>query len=200
MNKNSITTVVPMVILITILGITGCIETSLAQGRGRGAHRGGVARVYHPVVVRRAHIRYTNLPRWGSVVTTQPSSWVVVRSGRNPYYFSDGIYYAPRNSGFVIVRPARGLIIRGLPIGYRTIVSGPRNYYYYYGSYYTQVDNTNEYRVVDPPVGAVVDALPDGYEIKTRSGIEYYVLDGVHYAEVDAPEFEDGVGYQVVKF
>ena len=53
--------------------------------------------------------------------------------------------------------------------------------------------------VVDGPEGAFVDALPDGYEIKTVGNNEYYFLDGIYDAEVDAPEFADGVGYDVVR-
>jgi hypothetical protein len=97
-----------------------------------------------------------------------------------------------------VVRPARGLRIRTLPMGYRPITIGPRNYYYYYGTYY--VKSANDYVVVNPPVGAVIDALPNGYEVKSVDGNEYYYLDGVYYAEVDANEFQDGVGYQVVEF
>ena len=97
------------------------------------------------------------------------------------------------------MRPARGLRISVLPMGYRTVVVGPANYYYYYGTYYAKAENGNEYKVVDPPVGAVVDALPDGYEVKKIDGTEYYVLDDVYYAEVDVPDFEDHVGYEVVK-
>ena len=74
---------------------------------------------------------------------------------------------------------------------------GPRTYYYYYGTFYCQ--RGNEYEVIDAPEHAVVDALPDGYEVVEKNGVEYYFLDGVYYAEVDAPEFEDGIGYEVVK-
>ncbi len=38
-----------------------------------------------------------------------------------------------------------------------------------------------------------------GKTYKPKTMPEYYELDGIYYAEVDAPEFEDGVGYEVVK-
>lgn len=179
-----------LLFFITLISLA-FVEDVKSQGRGR--------RVYHPVVVRKAHVRYATMPRWGTVVKVRPANSVIIRERRNPYYFSNGVYYAHRRGAYTVVRPARGLRIRVLPVGYRTIVVGPRNYYYYYGTYYAKVDNSKEYNVVDPPEGAVVDALPDGYEIKSVNGTEYYFLDGVHYAEVDAPEFEDGVGYEVVK-
>jgi hypothetical protein len=97
------------------------------------------------------------------------------------------------------VRPATGLRIREIPLGYNRIVVGPRSYYYYYGIFYIKRTNGYEYEVVDAPEYAVVDALPDGYEVVEVDGFEYYMLDGVFFAEVDAPEFEGGVGYEVVR-
>ena len=175
-------------------------QTAEAQRRrnNRVAVRVGV-RPGHRVVVRRAHVHYAHLPRWGSVVTVRPAGAIVIRSRRNNYYYHQGIYYRPNGSNFVVVRPARGLRVTVLPTGYRTVLVGPRTYYYYYGTYYSQISTNNEYETVDSPTGAVVDSLPDGYEVKSKSGNEYYVLDGVYYSEVDAPEFEDGVGYEVVE-
>ncbi len=178
---------------------TQCTE---AQRRGRRDRRVAVrvvARPSHRIVVRRAHIRYAHLPRWGSVVTIRPAGAVFIKSRRSNYYFHNGIYYSQRGANYVVVRPSRGLRVGLLPVGYRTVVVGPSTYYYYYGTYYSKAPTANEYETIDPPIGAVVDSLPDGYDVKTLNGIEYYVLDGVYYAEVDAPEFPDGVGYEVVE-
>jgi hypothetical protein len=153
----------------------------------------------HPRVTRRAHIRYAALPRWGAVVATYPAGALMIRSAAHPFYFHNGIYYAARHNSYVVVRPALGLRIRVLPVGYRRIVVGPRVYFYYYGTFYSKADNSEEYEVTAAPEGAIVDALPEGYEVKTIDGNEYYELDGVYYAEVDDSNFEDGVGYKVVK-
>lgn len=177
-------------------------ETAQAQHRRRGRVRETkvvvVRRPHHTVVVRRAHVRYAGLPRWGTVITAAPAGAVIIRSRRHPYYFHNGIFYAQRAGGFVVTRPVAGVRVRVLPAGYRTIVVGPRNYYYYYGTFYVK-SSGDEYVVADAPDGAVIDALPDGYEVKTIDGNEYYELDGVYYAEVDAPEFDDKVGYEVVR-
>ena len=156
-------------------------------------------RVRHKVVVRQAHVRYSTLPRWRTSLTVVPTGAVIIKTKTNPYYFDRGVYYAPRNNAYVVVRPAAGVRIRVLPVGYRRVVLGRNNYYYYYGTFYTKVHKHEEYETVDAPVGAVVDALPDGYEVKTIDGTEYYVLDDVYYAEVETDEVEDGVGYEVVK-
>jgi hypothetical protein len=196
-----------------ILGFAGLVltmslfitENADAQRRDRvRARRHGrvvvvTRRPVHRVVVRRAHVRYVGMPRWGTVVTVAPAGAVIIQHGPNPYYFDRGVYYVNRGPGFAVVRPVPGVRIRVLPVGYRTVVVGPRNYYYYYGTFYVKSNSSDEYIVADAPEGAVVDALPEGYEVKTVGDSEYYVLDGVEYAEVDAPEFDDGVGYQVVK-
>jgi hypothetical protein len=153
----------------------------------------------HPRVVRRAHVRYAALPRWGAAVAMAPAGAVILGPQAAPYYYHSGIYYTRRANNYVIVRPARGIRMKVLPVGYRNVVVGPRHYYYYYGTFYAKAGNAQEYVVVDPPQGAIVDALPDGYEVKTVNDTEYYVLDGVYYAEVDSPDIEGGVGYEVVK-
>jgi len=171
-----------------------------ARARRHGGHVVVVTRrPVHRVVVRRAHVHYVGMPRWGTVVTAAPAGAVIIHHGPNPYYFDRGVYYVSRGPGFAVVRPVPGVRIRVLPVGYRTIVVGPRPYYYYYGTFYVKSSKSDEYIVADAPEGAVVDALPEGYEVKTVGDNEYYALDGVTYAEVDAPEFKDGVGYQVVK-
>ncbi len=193
--------IVSMLLAFTLAGVC---ETADAQAR----HKKRVVktkqstvvvhRPHHKVVVRRAHVHYAGLPRWGTRVTVFPSAAVVVKAHRHSYHFHNGVYYTQRSGGYVVVRPIPGVRIRVLPVGYRTVVVGPTNYYYYYGTFYSKADTSEEYIVTDAPEGAVIDALPDGYEIKSVGDSEYYVLDGVYYAEVDAPEFEDGVGYEVV--
>jgi len=191
-------------LLLGILGMAAIPEKAEAQGRRKHAkvkvvrHHTRVVKI-HPRVVRRAHVHYTHLPRWGAVVSTRPIGAVVIASAYGPYHFHKGVYYVHRKPGFTIVRPVPGIRIKVLPIGYRHMIIRNRPYYYYYGTFYTKADNNDEYIVVDAPEGAIVDALPDGYEVKTMGDTEYYVLDDVYYAEVDTDEVEDGIGYQVVK-
>jgi hypothetical protein len=193
------------VILLAVLAMAVIPETTDAQARRKPIK----ARVIkhnnirviraHPRVVRRAHIRYAHLPKWGSVVTVLPNGAVVIKSRAHPYYFHNGVYYMRQNNRYTVVRPGAGIRIRVLPVGYRHVIIGPRHYYYYYWTFYSKIDNVEEYEVVDAPEGAIVDALPDGYDVKTINGTEYYVLDGVKYAEVDAEDIDGGVGYEVMK-
>ncbi len=195
------------ILVITFLAILFTIsipETAEAQPGRRGKSRVvkrhvRVVRVHHPRVVRRAHFRYAALPRWGATFAIVPAGAILYRHSNHAYHFHNGIWYTPRNNNFIIVRPVAGLRVRTLPVGYRRIVLGTRPYYYYYGTFYSKVGKSEEYEVVDAPEGAVVDALPDGYDVKEVNGVEYYYLDGVYYAEVDEKDFEDGVGFEVVK-
>ena len=98
----------------------------------------------------------------------------------------------------MITLPRAGLRLKGLPIGYRIIPVGEKNYFYYFGTFYGQVENSDNYEVVTPPETAIVDGLPDGYTIRKIDGIEYYYLNGTYYAEVDAPKLEGKTGYEVV--
>ncbi len=191
--------IVTLLMAFTSLAVSQQADAQARHRRAKVVKRHVVVVKAHPRVVRRAHIRYAALPRWGTVVTAAPAGAIVVGPRATPYYYHQGIYYAHRGNGYVVVRPSRGIRVRVLPVGYRTIVMGPRHYYYYYGSFYTQVGNTEEYEVVDAPEGAIVDALPDGYEVKTINDTEYYVLDGVYYAEVDSNDIEGGIGYEVVR-
>jgi len=192
-----------IIILITLLAFFSFTEKTEAQtphGKHAKRHAARVHhRVHHRVVVRKAHVRYTHLPRWRASVTVVPAGAVVIKTKTNPYYFHHGVYYAARNKSYAVVRPVAGVRIRILPVGYRTVVVNSRNYYYYYGTFYTPVAHSDEYETVDAPEGALVDALPEGCDVKTIDGTEYYVLDDVYYAEVETYEVEDGIGYEVVK-
>jgi hypothetical protein len=157
-----------------------------------------VRRPQSTVVVRKAHVRYAGMPRWRATVHVVPTGAALIKHRRTSYYFHNGVYYNRIGSDYVVVRPARGVRVRVLPVGYRTVVIGPASYYYYYGTFYTKASKAEAFEVVDAPEGAVVDALPEGYEIETIDGKEYYVLDDVYYAEVEAPEFDDTIGYEVV--
>lgn len=193
-------------ILFTLLltcGLSFIGERAEAQRKKTVVHtRKGttvvVRRPQHTVVVRKAHVRYAGMPRWGTTVRLVPKDATVIRYRRTSYYFHGGVYYTRKGSQYVVVRPVRGVRVRTLPVGYRTVVVGPANYYYYYGTFYRKPSDAEAYEVVTAPTGAVIDALPEGYEIDTIDGKEYYVLDDTYYAEVDAPEFDDKVGYEVV--
>lgn len=104
--------------------------------------------------------------------------------GWRPYY---GYYYPPL-----------GFYVSALPFGYFTLGAAFGPMYYYGGSYYAPVDDSNQdegYKVVDAPVGALVPDLPDGATEVQVNGQPYYDVNGTYYQEVMT---DNGRRYKVV--
>jgi hypothetical protein len=102
------------------------------------------------------HGRY--YPPRGTVRPSLPDGYRPYYRGRDRFYFSGGIWYAPRGPGFVVVAPPPGLVISVLPPYYSTVWLGGVPYYYADNVYYTWQPDQNGYAVVDPPDNAA-DAL-----------------------------------------
>jgi hypothetical protein len=96
------------------------------------------------------HGRY--YPPMGSIRPSLPDGYRPYYRGGSRYYFSGGIWYAPRGPGFVVIAPPPGLVISVLPPYYSTVWFGGVPYYYADNVYYTQSDGG--YAVVDPPDNA----------------------------------------------
>ena len=79
---------------------------------------------------------------------------VIVGGGR--YYYSDGVWYAPRGPGFVVVTAPVGMFIPVLPPYYSTVWVAGVPYYYANDTYYVWQGDASGYQVVDPP-GAPAD-------------------------------------------
>jgi hypothetical protein len=95
----------------------------------------------------------------GTVARTLPPDYRPYYRGGAPYYFSGGVWYAPRAGGFVVVTPPVGLVISALPGYYSTVWVAGVPYYYADNVYYTWQPDQNGYAVVAPPDGA---PPPDG--------------------------------------
>jgi hypothetical protein len=95
------------------------------------------------------HGRY--YPPVGTVRPALPPEYHPYFHGGSPYYFSGGIWYAPRGPGFVVVAPPLGLVIATLPPYYSTVWIGGVPYYYADNVYYSWQPQDNGYSVVDPP-------------------------------------------------
>ena len=185
--------------MLTGQGFTNEVQAQYARAKHRVERRveRKVERRVHRRVTRRAHLKYAGLPAYRTRVTVLPSGAVRVKVSGTKYFYHSGIYYRHINNAYVVVRPNAGVRIHSLPSKAIRITVRNVRYHYYFGTFY--IVKGNEFEVVDAPVGAVVDALPEGYEVTEVNGTELYSLDGVLYQEVDAEEFEDGVGYEVVK-
>jgi hypothetical protein len=90
----------------------------------------------------------------GSVRPGLPEGYRPYYRGRDRFYFSGGVWYAPRGPGFIVVAPPRGLVISVLPPYYSTVWFGGIPYYYADNVYYTWQPDQNGYAVADPPTDA----------------------------------------------
>jgi hypothetical protein len=101
---------------------------------------------------RYGHGRY--YPATGTARPSLPPDYRAYYRGRDRFYFNGGVWYAPRGSGFVVVRPPVGLVIGVLPPFYSTVWFGGIPYYYANNVYYSWQPDQNGYAVVDPPDGS----------------------------------------------
>src|SRR5215469_7766651 len=88
-------------------------------------------------------------PSRGYYVRGLPPDRIVVGGGR--YYYSAGVWYAPRGPGWVVIGPPVGVFVPLLPIGYTTVYFGGVPYYYANDTYYQWVPAQNQYETVAPP-------------------------------------------------
>jgi hypothetical protein len=98
------------------------------------------------------HGRY--YPALGSVRPDLPGGYRPYFHGSDRFYFSGGVWYAPRGPGFVVVTPPAGLVISVLPPFYSTVWFGGVPYYYADNVYYTYQPDQNGYVVADAPPNA----------------------------------------------
>jgi hypothetical protein len=104
------------------------------------------------------HGRY--YPPAGTVRSSLPDGYRPYYRGGSRYYFSGGIWYAPRGPGFVVIAPPPGLVISVLPPYYSTVWLGGVPYYYADNVYYAWQPDQNGYAVVDPPDNADTPSPP----------------------------------------
>jgi hypothetical protein len=145
--------------------------------RGRPEERGPAARAAprpaagRPALDGRGQVldsRYNHgryYPPAGTVRPSLPDGYRPYYRGGSRYYFSGGIWYAPRGPGFVVIAPPPGLVISVLPPYYSTVWFGGVPYYYADNVYYTWQPDQNGYVVVNPPDNADAPAAappPDG--------------------------------------
>jgi hypothetical protein len=91
-------------------------------------------------------------PREGYVVRSLPyQRHVIVAPSGSRYYYSRGVWYAPRGPSFVVVHAPIGLFVPVLPPFYTTFWFGGIPYFYADNSYYLWREQQRSYEVVAPP-------------------------------------------------
>src|SRR5215467_9862248 len=87
----------------------------------------------------------------GVEVARVPGRPYVVARGGVHYYYSGGVWYAPRGPSYVVVGPPVGVFVPVLPPFYTTVWFGGVPYYYANDTYYVWHDAQSGYEVVEPP-------------------------------------------------
>src|SRR5215831_12128624 len=90
----------------------------------------------------------------GVEVARVPGRPYVVAHGGGHYYYSGGVWYAPRGPSYVVVGPPVGVFVPVLPPFYTTVWFGGVPYYYANDAYYVWHQSDNQYEVVAPPDGS----------------------------------------------
>jgi hypothetical protein len=86
----------------------------------------------------------------GVVVPAVPGRPYVVAHGGEHFYYSGGVWYAPRGPSFVVVGPPVGVFVPVLPPFYTTVWFGGVPYYYANNTYYVY-GGEQGYEVVEAP-------------------------------------------------
>ena len=134
------------------------------------------------------HGRY--YPPRGTVRPSLPDGYRPYYRGRDRFYFSGGIWYAPRGPGFVVVAPPPGLVISVLPPYYSTVWLGGVPYYYADNVYYTWQPDQNGYSVVDAPDGADAPTAPPDSAPSAPDDLMIYPKNGQSKEQQAADQFE----------
>src|SRR3984957_4232370 len=134
------------------------------------------------------HGRY--YPPVGTVRPALPEGYRPYYRGGSRYYFSGGIWYAPRGPGFVVIAPPVGLAIGVLPPYYSTVWFGGVPYYYADNVYYTWQPDQNSYVVADPPPNADTPSAPPPPADGAQSDLMIYPKNGQSQEQQAADQFE----------
>jgi len=94
----------------------------------------------------------------GVVVSALPRAHYDVVHGGRHFYYSGGIWYAPRGPRWVVIAPPFGAYVPVLPPFYTTLWVGRVPYYYADDAYYVYRGPDIGYEVVAPPPDASVSA------------------------------------------
>ena len=134
------------VIVGLLVTVSGAGAQQPEHGHGGHAPREAPSTAHYDT--RYDHNRYY-APHGVEVAAVPGRPYVVARGGVH-YYYSGGVWYAPRGPSFVVVGPPVGVFVPVLPPYYTTVwfVGAP---YYYANDTYYQYEGPQGYEVVQPP-------------------------------------------------
>lgn len=128
-------------------------------------------------------------------VTTLPPSSVTIVFGHRNFFYHEGVYYALKPDGYVVVNPPVGVKVSTIPASTVIITFHSNIFYYISGVFYIQVPGG--YKVVSPPVGAKIMQLPNEAVKISVAGEIYYERFGTLYKKL---ETEQGFSFLVAGY
>ncbi|MBK8611076.1 MAG: hypothetical protein IPL84_14320 [Chitinophagaceae bacterium] len=170
--------------------------------------------VYRPVVrsVYRSPRAYVHFgPVFGFRINVLPFGYSQIYVGSNPYYYNNGVYYRPYNTGgYEVVAPPLNATVNKLPSDARVTVIDGQKYYQVGGTFYQEEiteNNKLRYRVAGtdgvlntgaadeevintvedniPVLGSRYDVLPEDSKMQLINQQKYFVSpNGIYYKEV----------------
>jgi Family of unknown function (DUF6515) len=155
-------------------GALAAMTLAAASAQAQQNFRGGGPGMRGPehMDARYGHNRY--YPNRGVMVGAIPGRPVVFDRPGGRFYYSGGVWYAPRGPGFVVVAAPLGVLVPVLPAYYTTVWIGGVPYYYADDTYYMWDPSQNGYEVVAPPSDAA-PATTDAPQPPPPQGDQMYV-------------------------
>jgi Family of unknown function (DUF6515) len=145
------------------LWVAGLLAASAAHAQGQGQehppqgqpHAQGQVHAQPPIPHSSQPTIHGNpshyYPPRGTAVNVPPPAPVVINHPNGRYYYSGGVWYAPRGPSYVVVAAPVGVFVPVLPVYYTTVWVGGAPYYYANDTYYSWSPGQNSYEVVSPP-------------------------------------------------
>jgi hypothetical protein len=119
----------------------------------------------------------------GATIAALPATAAAVSVAGNPYYYADGVYYAPQGGQYAVVAPPQGAVVASPPSSCSSVNLGNGGTGLDCGgAFYAAVPGG--YQVIAPPVGATTWTLPDGAVDQNVNGVTYFSYGGAYYRPI----------------
>ncbi|MGB9646426.1 MAG: DUF6515 family protein, partial [Stellaceae bacterium] len=112
----------------------------------------------------------------GATIAALPAAAAAISVAGNPYYYQNGVFYAPQGGQYAVVPPPQGAVVAP---SCSTVYVGSATDLDCGGAFYSTVQNG--YQVVAPPIGSIVSTLPSGAVDQNINGTTYFVFGGAYY-------------------
>lgn len=131
---------------LLVFSSSGALAQQAEHGHGGHAPREAAYSVHYDNRYSHNHYYTTR----GVEVAAVPGRPYVVAHGGEHFYYTGGVWYAPRGPRYVVVAPPVGVFVPVLPPFYTTVWFGGVPYYYSNQTYYVY-GGPQGYEVVQPP-------------------------------------------------